>query len=34
MLSADVAKQAEAVGKAKDLKAAREAFKPFECVPS
>jgi len=29
MLSADVAKQAEALGKAKDLKAAREAFKPL-----
>ena len=29
MLSADVAKQAEAVAKAKDLKAAREAFKPL-----
>ena len=29
MLSADVAKQAEALAKAKDLKAAREAFKPL-----
>ena len=29
MLPADVAKQAEAVAKAKDLKAAREAFKPL-----
>src|SRR5207248_9901630 len=29
MLSPDVAKQAEALAKAKDLKAAREAFKPL-----
>lgn len=29
MLSADVARQAETLGKAKDLKAAREAFKPL-----
>ena len=29
MLSADVAKQAETLAKAKDLKAAREAFKPL-----
>lgn len=29
MLSPDVARQAEALGKAKDLKAAREAFKPL-----
>ena len=29
MLSPDVAKQAEMLGKAKDLKAAREAFKPL-----
>jgi hypothetical protein len=29
MLSADVAKQAESLGKAKDLKAARAAFKPL-----
>src|SRR5882762_8699344 len=29
MLSPDVAKQAETLGKAKDIKAAREAFKPL-----